>query len=132
RWSPSRAHCRRTLSSAWPGSTSARKASAEVGSFFFHPLQLHLESADLLVQLRLHDLGVHRRNLAAVGEHLLRSCKQMLLPAVNQRRMDAELAGQFVDRPIALEGRQGDLRLEGRRVRLPLTRHCSPLSWSHL
>jgi hypothetical protein len=97
-----------------------------------HPLQLHLEPADLLVQLRLHDLAIDRRRLAAVSEHLLRSCQQVLLPAVNQRRVDAELTGRLVDRPISLECRQGDLRLEGRGVRLPFPSHCSPLSWPNL
>ena len=64
--------------------------------------------------------------LAAVGEERLGPGQQLLLPAVDQGRVDAELAGQFVDGAIPLEGRQGHLGLERCRVLLPLACHRSP------
>jgi hypothetical protein len=54
--------------------------------------------------------------------------EQLLLPGVNEGRVDVVLPGQFVDRAVALQSGQGDLGLERRRVFLPLACHCSPLS----
>ena len=64
--------------------------------------------------------------MAAVGEDRLGPGEQLLLPAVDQGRVDPELAGQFVDGAVPLEGGQGHLGLERRRVLLPLTCHRSP------
>jgi len=50
----------------------------------------------------------------------------LLLPAVDHRRVDAVMAGQFVDRAIAIVGRQGDLGLEQPRVDIPFARHRFP------
>ena len=48
---------------------------------------------------------------------------QVALAALKGDRTVNELAGQFVDRPVALERRQRDPGLERRRVLLPLRRH---------
>ena len=56
--------------------------------------------------------------------------QELLLPAVDQRRVDAVVPGQLVDRAVPLEGGQGDLGLERRRVDLPLACHRSPFSWA--
>src|ERR1700712_3579212 len=96
--SPSSSHCRRTLKAGWPCSTSGRLCSHEDGSFFFEPLQLHLQPADLLEQLGLSGLGVRRGRLGlgGSGEEALGPGQELLLPAVDQRRVDAVVAGQFV------------------------------------
>ena len=61
-----------------------RSRSAEDGSFFFEPFQLHFEPADLLEQLGLAGLGVGRAALGPVGEHRPGPGQQLLLPAVDQ------------------------------------------------
>ena len=102
--------------------------SHEDGSFFFEPLQLHLEPADLLEQLGLAGLGVRRGRLGRAPEDALRPGQELLLPAVDERRVDAVVPGQLVDRPVPLEGGQGDLGLERRRMDLPLACDRSPFA----
>src|SRR5690348_423673 len=97
------------LSAPWPTSTSARRASTAAGHFFFHPVQLHLEPADLLVELGLQGLMIDRRGLAAVAEEVGGAGEELLLPAMDQGGMDAVLAGQLVDGLVPLDGREGDL-----------------------
>jgi hypothetical protein len=113
---------------------SGRLCSAEGGNFFFHPLELHLEPADLLVEFGLAGLGVARGRLSAVGEDRLGPGEQLLLPGVDLRRVDVVLAGQLVDRPVGFVGGQGDLGLEPRRMNLPLEPHGFPSSapWVYL
>src|SRR6266446_9757780 len=118
------------LNSGWPTSTSARCASTEAGHFFFEPVQLHFEPADLLVELGLDGLVVLGSGLATVAEQVLGAGQELLLPGVDQGGVDGVLAGQLVDRLVPLEGRQGHLRLEHRCVSLPLTSHRCPLSWT--
>ena len=55
---------------------------------------------------------------------------RLALAALRGDKTVNELASQFVDRAIALEGGQGDLGLERRRVLLPLALHRLPLSWA--
>src|SRR5205807_263758 len=68
--------------------------------------------------------------LGTAAEHLFGTAEQLLLPGVDQGGVDGVLAGQLVDRLVPLQRRQGHLRLERRRVRLPLTCHRFPLSWT--
>src|SRR5581483_5102836 len=82
--------------------------------------QLHLEPADLLEQLGLLALGSGGGGLRPVLEDAGRPGKELLLPVVDEGGVDAELGGHLVDGLVALEGGQGDLGLEGRRVLLPL------------
>ena len=112
----------------WPPSISDRLCSCEDGSFFFEPLQLHLQPADLLEQLGLAGLGVRRGSPGRAAEDPLGTGQQLLLSAVDQRRMDLELPGQLVGRAIPLEGGQGDPGLECRRVDLPLACHHTPFA----
>src|SRR6516225_7650307 len=100
RLSPTSWHCRRTLRFGWCGSISDRRCSGERSDFFFEPLQLHLEAADLLEQLGLLGLGVGRDRLAAVTEDLVGPGEELLLPGVDQRRVDAVLTGQLIDGAI--------------------------------
>ena len=99
---------------------------SRVRQLFFEPFQVHFEPADLLVQLGLAGLGVGSADPGAAGEHRLGAGHQLLLPAVDQRRMDPEMAGQLVDGAVALDRRQGDLGLERRRVLLPFDGHRHP------
>src|ERR1035438_10195676 len=88
------------LNAACSRSISDRLPSAEGGDFFFQPLQFHLEPADLLEQLLLLSLGVgYAFDAHAAGDDAFGAYQQLLLPAVNQRRMDAVLGRQFVDGP---------------------------------
>jgi hypothetical protein len=99
-------------------------------SFFFEPLQLHLQPPNLLVQLGLPGLGVARVRLGSVGEDRLGSLMELLLPAVDEGGVDGKLAGQLVNGPVTVESSQGHLGLERCRVVLPLTCHHAPLSWT--
>src|SRR5207244_2861318 len=123
--SPISSHSWRTLNAGWPTSIRGRLPSAEGGSFFFEPVQFHLEPTDLLVQLRLVIVG-RAADLGPGGEHRLDPGEEVLLPAVAQRRVAAVVPGQFVDRAVAFERRQGDLGLERRRVLLPFPCHTFP------
>src|SRR5437868_15474328 len=109
---------------------SDRFTSTETGSFFFEPLQLHLEPANLLIQLRLHCLGIDRSRLGTIAKDALSSCEQLLLPAMDQRRMQVEFARQLVDCPIFLHSSHGHLGLEGCRIALTLPCHMSPFPGS--
>src|SRR5271166_5102519 len=118
------------LNCEWPTSTSARWASAEAGSFFFEPVQFHLEAANLLEELGLDGLVVFGSGLAAVAEEVLGAGQELLLPGMDQGGVNGVLAGQLVDRLVPLERRQGHLGLERCRMSLPLTCHRFPLSWT--
>src|SRR5262249_47329225 len=119
-------HCRRTLKCGWSDSTSGRSNSGVWADFFFQPLQLHLEAADLLEEFGLLGLGVGDDRLGAVGEERLGSGEEVLLPAVDQGRGAGVVGRQFVDGAIALECGQCDLDLEGGRVLLALACHEYP------
>src|SRR5436305_5486841 len=118
------------VSCGWLTSTSARLDSTQQGRFFFHPAQLHFEPADLLVERGRERLVVDRSGLGWATEEVLGPSEELLLPGVDQGRVDLVLAGQFVHRLVPLQRRQGHLRLERRRVLLPLACHRSPLSWT--
>ena len=72
----------------------------------------------------LEELG--RAGRAA--EDRLGAPDELLLPGADQRRMDAVVPGQLVDRLVPLVGGQGDLGLERRRVDLPLACHRTPFA----
>jgi len=91
-----------------------RLNSIESGSFFFQPAQLHLEPADLLVQLG--DQGVLLLGIAAasVGEQLRRALQQPFFPLPDLRRMDAKGRDQLARRAVSPHRRQRHLRLHAR------------------
>src|SRR5437588_377322 len=80
---PSSSHGRRALRWGWSASTSGRNCSGDRSDFFFEPLQLHLEPADLLEQLGLLGLGVATASLGPVAEQLVGASEQLLFPAVD-------------------------------------------------
>ncbi len=47
---------------------------------------------------------------------------------MDERRVDAVVPGQLVDRAVPLEGGQGNLGLERRRANLPLDRDLTPFA----
>src|SRR5271166_2562891 len=104
--------------------------SGDRSDFFFEPLQFHFEASDLPEQFGLVGLGVRGGGSAAIAEDLVCAVEQQFFPTVDERRVDPELTGQFVDGLVTLEGSQGDLGLERCCVVLPLTCHRFPLSWA--
>ena len=73
----------------------------EWGSFFFQPLQLHLQAADLLVQLCLQDFLLASPLPTMVREQFGQS-QQLTLPLTDLRRMDPIVRRQLVHRPALL------------------------------
>ncbi len=126
---PSNSHCLDTVSLALPGSIISRFVSRGSSRFFFQPVQLELELADLLIQSRLMFLVVLRPSRAAIGKHLLQPLDGLLLPTRDLIGMHAESACQFRDRAFTANSRQGHLRLESLRKRPAFSRH-SFASWS--
>src|SRR5947209_19152314 len=117
------------LNSGWPTPSSARWASTEAGNFFIDPVQFPFGPADLLIELGLYGLVIRSSRLAAVAGQVRGAGQELLLPGVDQEGgVDAVLAGQLVGRLVPLEGRQGQLGLERRRMRLPLPCNPCPLS----
>src|SRR3954447_12451260 len=84
---------------------------------------LDLQLADLAVEFADLDFGGLVVPLAAVLEHAGRAVEQRLLPGMDLAGMDAILAGQFANRAVALDRRQGNLRLESCAVFLPRLLH---------
>src|SRR5215207_9016295 len=108
------------------GSTSSRLRSTEAGNPFFQPLDLHVEPADLLVQLGLHGLPLLALALAAVAEQALDPVEELLLPLADLDGMDLVRLGELGDGLGLLGGLQGDLGLEGGRVALACAGHDAP------
>jgi hypothetical protein len=90
-----------------------RLTSADLGSFFFQPFDLHLQAADLLVEFLLV-CGLVGTPLPPVGKQLRHLGHKLLLPRRHLTRVDAELARQLSRRPVTLSRRQGHLCLEYR------------------
>src|SRR5258708_15669068 len=89
----------------------ARFCSA-VREFFFEPLEIHLEPADLLEEFGGIGLIAGLGGLAGVGEEGLGTVEQSLLPVADEGRMDAVLGGQFAGGAVALDRRPGGPPLE--------------------
>jgi hypothetical protein len=71
-------------------------------------------------------VGAASLALASRLENLLGSFEQPLLPSVDHRRMNVELARQLLDRLALLNRRERHLRLERRAVPLSLPTHDHP------
>src|SRR5579862_1576160 len=112
------------LNCACCASTSCRRDSIELDSFFFEPLQLHLQPTDLLVQFG-HLVLIVARWLARSGKDLGSAVQQPTLPLVNLCRMHTELTRQFTHCAHLLYRGQRHLGHET-RVMLSLPRHPSP------
>ncbi len=73
----------------------ARLASAEGGNFFFHPVQLKFEPADLFVKRRLQRLGVLPSSFTPLSKNLPAVFPELFLPEMNLARMNLVVTGQF-------------------------------------
>ena len=64
--------------------------SAAAGSFFFQPLDLHVEPADLLVEFGLDGLALVVVAAATVAEQRFDAVQELLLPLADLDRVDLE------------------------------------------
>ena len=81
--------------------------------FFFEPLQLHLQLADLLEQLSLLGLTLLLvLALLAAGEQLAGAIQQLPLPLTDLDGVDGVIGGDLLDRLAATDRLHGDLGLE--------------------
>jgi hypothetical protein len=86
--------------------------STAAGRFFFQPLDLHLEPADLLVELGLDRLALVVVAAAAVLEQGLDTVQELLLPladldGVDLRNADETTSRRQVARPSFVVGPWG-------------------------
>src|SRR5262249_48832764 len=95
-------------------------------NFFFQPLDLHVEPADLLVEFGLEGFALVVLAATAVGEERLGAVEELLLPVADLDRVDLEGLGQLGQGPGLLGGLQGDPGLEGRGISLASARHDAP------
>src|SRR5262249_22638706 len=108
------------------GKMSGSLRSLEAGDFFFQPLELHLEPADLLVELGLDRLALVAIAAAAVAEERLDAVEELLLPLADLDRVDLIRRGELRQGLGLLGGLESDLGLEARRVSLPGPLHDAP------
>ena len=87
--------------------------------FFFQPLEVHLQPADLLEEFGGVGPVVRLATLAALGEEGLGPLEQGLLPVADERGVQAVLGRQLVGGAVALDRGQGDLGLERGLSRCP-------------
>src|SRR5579872_6526658 len=100
-----------------------RFSSTEASHFFFQPVQLDLQLPDLLVEV----VG-ERFLLLVLFDPLVRedggqAFEELTLPLHQQVRMHLGVAGDLVERALALDHFQGQLGLEFRRVTVALCLH---------
>ncbi|QNJ30623.1 hypothetical protein SynPROS91_00195 [Synechococcus sp. PROS-9-1] len=97
--------------------------------FFFEPLQLHLQLADLLEQLSLLDLALAGvLALFASGEQLAGAIEELPLPLTHLDRVDGVISGDCLDRLAATNRLHGDSSLELRSVGAALAHGWEPRS----
>src|ERR1017187_1420837 len=110
------------------GSINARRASDGLRNFFFQPIELHVEPADLLEQLSLARL-LRRRLLSMIArlEQTGGAQHELLLPELHLGRMNVEQRAELLRGFLALKRRQRDLGLELSVANLFLAGHDSLL-----
>jgi hypothetical protein len=110
------------------GSINSRFASGGKTSFFFQPVQLHLELSDLLIQLGLQRLLILLLLRPSCRENFSHLLVQAMFPMRNLRRMHPVCTGSFVDSFESFERFERHSGFELRAVLFPLCRHRpSPL-----
>src|SRR5208337_589461 len=122
------------LRAGWSASINRRNSVIELGSFFFEPLQLDLQPADLLVQVVQKGLAIFPLAIVRFRKDQLDIGQKLALPLAHQVAMHSVLARQFADRLVTSHRRQGHLRLERRIISLttPSLRHRRILSETRL
>src|SRR5208283_634511 len=103
RLTPSNSHCRRTLISGLPRSTSGRNSSIEHPDFFFEPVQFHLQPPDLFIQRVVVRFAVPPLARPPVHEKLGQLLQGRLSPFGNLDRMHLELRSQLTERFLAAD-----------------------------
>src|SRR5690606_4939534 len=97
RGSPSNSHWRVTDKARWSGSIMRRRWSTlKLASFFFKPLQLHLQPPDLLEQLLLAGLRRCCVGVRFAGEDFGQSLGCFPFPLAHLHRMHSVLRGDGV------------------------------------
>src|SRR5688500_13540932 len=107
------------LSRSSPGVIHCRRSAAELGSFFFEPVQLHVQLADLTVQLLDHRLVILLSVVLRLLKHPRNVRQQPPFPLTDQIAMHAKLACQLAQRLIVLQRGQCNPRLERGFIPLP-------------
>src|SRR5215216_1116490 len=106
-------------------SSTRRLASAEQPSFFFHPVQLHFELTDLLVEFTLQFRFGSLMPFAPVRERVSQMFQRLLLPQRYLRRMHPVMGADLVGCAHSLDRFQRHFALERSLVLLPLFAHQS-------
>src|ERR1700686_4597511 len=100
------------LNSECSASSQRRRSATELGSFFFEPLDFHLQSANLSVQLVLINRFLRLVAPTAILKQFRGTVQKALTPAPNLRRMHSKLARQLGQRLVPLNRCQGHLGFE--------------------
>lgn len=119
---PNSSHYRVIEGHAILGSTNSRLCS-QLSSFFFQPVQLELELADLLEKFRLVLLILLGLSPPTVAKALGHPFDGLFLPGCHLVRMHIKPARQFGQSPLPLNCRQSDFRTEGPRKCPPFPYH---------
>src|SRR5438094_6085765 len=93
------------------GSTQLRLSLTELGSFFFDPIQLHLQPTDLLEQLCRLEVFRLLRDTSPL-KHRRSLIEQPTLPLMNLSRMNSMPLRQLTHRLAFLQRIQRNARLE--------------------
>ena len=110
------------LRTEWFESINRRNSVIELGSFFFKPLQLDLQPADLLVQVVQQGLAIFPFSVVCFRKDNLDIGQQLPLPLAHQVAMHGVLARQLADRLVTSNCCQRHLRLNVASYRLRLRR----------
>lgn len=106
-----------------------KSRASEQLRFFFEPLQLHLQLADLLEQLSLFDLALAGvLGFLAPGEQLAGTIQQLPLPLADLDRVNGVVGGDLLNRLAATDRLHGDPALELRAVGAALAHWWEPRS----
>jgi hypothetical protein len=93
--------------------------SSRTGQLFFEPVQLHVQLADLAVQLLDHRLTIVLRVVLWLLKDPRDVRQEPTLPLADQVAVHAKLARQLAQRLVVVQRRQGHSRLEPRFIPLP-------------
>ena len=105
------------------GSINRRLSSMQAFRFFFDPLQLHREVADLLIQARCQRLVCFLLPALSRREHLGNFIQQLFLPLRNLGGMHSIFRCQFIGRLLSPNRFQGNFGFDIRALSLSLCFH---------
>src|ERR1700730_11382133 len=107
------------------GSTQLRRSSSEQTSFFFHPLELHLQPADLLVQCFGVEFIVASFPGTTIHKGFLQLLQGRFPPVRNLHRMHLKLRPQLAQRLLSANCLQCHPRFKFCTVAFPRRCHRS-------